>query len=195
MDFNEYVREYELERAEGTLLRYLSDVYKALVQTVPAPAKTTEIDEIIDLLRRHRARTVDASLLDEWERMLDEPGAALEAARRAAGAGGAGHHARRARVHGARAQRDLPVHQGPRAARLGLRRGDVRRRGRAWRAPRVATDDPWSAARFEQAMKPYFEEHPALRTDPAARAPDNTRVTKTGPRHVGGRPGPVGCGR
>ena len=30
MDFNEYVREYELGRAEGTLLRYLSDVYKAL---------------------------------------------------------------------------------------------------------------------------------------------------------------------
>ncbi|MGH7438167.1 MAG: DEAD/DEAH box helicase, partial [Polyangiaceae bacterium] len=31
MDFNEYVREYELGRAEGTLLRYLSDAYKALV--------------------------------------------------------------------------------------------------------------------------------------------------------------------
>ena len=39
MDFNEYVREYELGRAEGTLLRYLSDAYKALAQTI---ARTRE---------------------------------------------------------------------------------------------------------------------------------------------------------
>ena len=37
--FAEYVKEYELERAEGLVLRYLSDVYKAFVQTVPALAK------------------------------------------------------------------------------------------------------------------------------------------------------------
>ncbi len=39
MDFNEYVREYDLGRAEGTLLRYLSDVCKALVQSVPLPRR------------------------------------------------------------------------------------------------------------------------------------------------------------
>ena len=38
--FAEYVRDYGLERAEGLLLRYLSDVYKALVQNVPEAAKT-----------------------------------------------------------------------------------------------------------------------------------------------------------
>ena len=79
MDFNEYVREYELGRAEGTLLRYLSDVYKALVQTVPAPAKTPEIEEMQVFLRA-MVRAVDSSLLDEWERMLAEPTAALQAA-------------------------------------------------------------------------------------------------------------------
>ena len=68
MDFNEYVREYELGRAEGTLLRYLSDVYKALVQTVPAPAKTAEVEEI-EVFLRAMVRAVDSSLLDEWERM------------------------------------------------------------------------------------------------------------------------------
>ena len=33
--FAEYIREYELQRAEGMLLRYLTDVYKVLVQSVP----------------------------------------------------------------------------------------------------------------------------------------------------------------
>ncbi|HLK35463.1 MAG TPA: DUF3516 domain-containing protein, partial [Polyangiaceae bacterium] len=68
MDFNEYVREYELGRAEGTLLRYLSDAYKTLVQTVPAPAKTPETDEI-EVFLRAMIRAVDSSLIDEWDRM------------------------------------------------------------------------------------------------------------------------------
>ena len=42
------------------------------------------------------------------------------------------------------------------------------------------SDDPWTAARFEQALLPFFEEHAELRTDPTARAPQHTRVTKTG---------------
>src|SRR5271163_1912187 len=42
-DFADYIKEYELQRAEGLLLRYLSDVYKALVQNVPDYAKNEEI--------------------------------------------------------------------------------------------------------------------------------------------------------
>src|SRR6185312_12761863 len=68
MDFNEYVREYELGRAEGTLLRYLSDAYKALVQTVPAPAKTPAVEDL-EVFLRAIVRSVDSSLLDEWERI------------------------------------------------------------------------------------------------------------------------------
>ena len=67
MDFNEYVREYELGRAEGTLLRYLSDAYKTLVQGVPAPAQTPEGDEI-EVFLRAMVRSIDSSLVDEWER-------------------------------------------------------------------------------------------------------------------------------
>jgi superfamily II RNA helicase len=37
--FNGYVRTYGLARAEGVLLRYLSDVYKALIQTIPEDAE------------------------------------------------------------------------------------------------------------------------------------------------------------
>jgi hypothetical protein len=44
--FSDYVQEYDLERAEGLLLRHLSSVYKVLVQTVPDGAKTDAVREI-----------------------------------------------------------------------------------------------------------------------------------------------------
>ena len=70
MSFQEYVREYGLERIEGVLLRYLSDVYKTLVQTVPAWAKDERVDDIITTFGAI-VRQVDSSLLDEWERLKD----------------------------------------------------------------------------------------------------------------------------
>jgi hypothetical protein len=68
MSFGEYVREYGLERVEGMLLRYLSDVYKTLVQTVPAWAKNEAVEDLITTFGAV-VRQVDASLLDEWERL------------------------------------------------------------------------------------------------------------------------------
>src|SRR6201999_3352878 len=55
---------------------YLSDAYKALVQTVPAPAKTPEVEEI-EVFLRAIVRSVDSSLLDEWERVLAGPDAVI----------------------------------------------------------------------------------------------------------------------
>ncbi len=66
--FREYVREYGMERSEGLLLRYLSEVYKVLAQTVPREAKTEELEEI-EVFFGATVREVDSSLLDEWERM------------------------------------------------------------------------------------------------------------------------------
>jgi superfamily II RNA helicase len=68
MTFPEYVREYGLERSEGLLLRYLSEIYKVLVQTVPASAKDEEMSAIIDYLGA-MVRQVDSTLLDEWEKL------------------------------------------------------------------------------------------------------------------------------
>ncbi|NBU21681.1 DUF3516 domain-containing protein [bacterium] len=45
--FPEYIRDYGLQRAEGVLLRYLSEAYKVLTQTVPEPSKTDALYEII----------------------------------------------------------------------------------------------------------------------------------------------------
>jgi len=68
MGFVEYVKEYGLQRSEGVLLRYLTDSYKALVQTVPEGAKTEAVYELCDWLGLS-VRYVDASLLDEWEQL------------------------------------------------------------------------------------------------------------------------------
>jgi superfamily II RNA helicase len=175
MDFNEYVREYELGRAEGTLLRYLSDVYKALVQTVPAPAKTPEVEEIAVFLRA-MVRAVDSSLLDEWERMRSgeaPPGApGAEAASPAAAATegpGPGE------VDVTRDERGFTVLV--RNAMFQLLRA-LARKDWAGAAALVSEEpEPWTAERIEAALRPFFEEHAAIRLDPGARAPDKTRIT------------------
>ncbi len=72
MTFTEYVNHYGLKRSEGVLLRYLSDVYKGLVQNIPEDARTDDIDDLIAWLGAV-VRQVDSSLIDEWERLLDPP--------------------------------------------------------------------------------------------------------------------------
>ncbi len=70
--FGDYIKEYGLERAEGVLLRYLTQVYKVLVQTVPSKARSEELDEVIAYLHSTLKR-VDSSLLTEWEQMQELP--------------------------------------------------------------------------------------------------------------------------
>ncbi len=66
--FNQYVSRYGLKRSEGLVLRYLTDCYKALVQTVPTAAVDDRLAEVIEWLGE-LVREVDSSLLDEWERL------------------------------------------------------------------------------------------------------------------------------
>ena len=66
--FNQYVSRYGLKRSEGLVLRYLTDCYKALVQTVPAAAVNEQLAEATQWLGA-LVRGVDSSLLDEWERL------------------------------------------------------------------------------------------------------------------------------
>ena len=66
--FNQYVSRYGLKRSEGLVLRYLTDCYKALVQTVPSAAVDDRLAEVIEWLGG-LVREVDSSLLDEWERL------------------------------------------------------------------------------------------------------------------------------
>ena len=66
--FNQYVSRYGLKRSEGLVLRYLTDCYKALVQTVPSAAVDERLAEVTEWLGA-LVRDVDSSLLDEWERL------------------------------------------------------------------------------------------------------------------------------
>ncbi|WP_082763569.1 RNA helicase [Frondihabitans sp. PAMC 28766] len=70
MTFTDYVNFYGLARSEGLVLRYLSDAYRALRQTIPDEAKTDELLDIIEWLGE-LVRQVDSSLLDEWEEMVN----------------------------------------------------------------------------------------------------------------------------
>lgn len=66
MNFSQFVMYYKLARVEGGLLRYLTDVYRALVQTVPEDLVTEPLQNIIDWLGDLVLR-VDSSLVQEWE--------------------------------------------------------------------------------------------------------------------------------
>ena len=68
--FDDYIKDYGLERAEGLLLRHISSVYKTLSQTVPDSKKNDTIREIEIYLKTLIQKT-DSSLMDEWERMKD----------------------------------------------------------------------------------------------------------------------------
>jgi superfamily II RNA helicase len=163
MDFNEYVRDYELGRAEGTLLRYLSDAYKALVQTVPAPAKTPEVDEI-EVFLRAMIRAVDSSLLDEWERMRNPEAWAATAAPAPDEAPG-----------------EVDVTRDAKAFTVLVRNS-------MFQLLRAAGRKDWGAAAslvrggtpeaLEAAFAPFYAEHPTIRLDPSARAPDRTRIAQ-----------------
>ena len=73
LSFGELVSFYQLARSEGLVLRYLSDAYRAIRQTVPAEAQTEELLDLIAWLGE-LVRQVDSSLVDEWDELIDPVG-------------------------------------------------------------------------------------------------------------------------
>jgi superfamily II RNA helicase len=169
MTFADYVREYELQRSEGLVLRYLSETYKTLVQTVPESYRDDALLDVITFLRA-TVRGVDSSLVDEWERLRD-PG--FEPAAKADPRAALGPPPLWAdpRAFAARLRNELH------ALLVALARKDWEG---AVAALAPATD--WTAARVEAELAPYFAEHPSIDTTPAARRPHHTFVKETGPR-------------
>ena len=82
MGFTDFVRRYELARSEGLVLRYLSDAYRTLRQTVPDAHRSPDLETIIEWLGE-TIRQTDSSLIDEWE-ALSHPDEVLGPPRRAA---------------------------------------------------------------------------------------------------------------
>ncbi len=75
--FNQFVARYGIKRSEGQLLRYLTDCYKTLIQTVPSSHLTDDLDDVIEWLGA-MIRRVDSSLIDEWERLRNPDPAEAE---------------------------------------------------------------------------------------------------------------------
>ncbi|MGH3357106.1 MAG: DEAD/DEAH box helicase, partial [Nocardioidaceae bacterium] len=158
MTFHEYVASYRLARSEGLVLRYLSDAYKAMRQTVPESART---DEVVDLTAwlGELVRQVDSSLLDEWE-ALTAPSAEAQPVRRGSSLDEA----------------PPPVTANRRAFRVLVRNALFRRIELA--ALRryddlgdLDADAGWDASRWEQAMDAYFTEYIRLGAGQDARGP------------------------
>ena len=70
MGFTDFVGRYQLARSEGLVLRYLTDAYRTLRQTVPDAHRTPELEELVEWLGE-TVRQTDSSLLDEWEALAD----------------------------------------------------------------------------------------------------------------------------
>jgi hypothetical protein len=68
--FGDFVRFYGLTRSEGLVLRYLSDAYRTMRQTISGDKRTPELDDIIEWLGE-LVRQVDSSLVDEWEALVN----------------------------------------------------------------------------------------------------------------------------
>ena len=175
--FSDYVKSYGLERSEGVLLRYLSQLYRTLDQTVPESAKTDELWDVLGYFRSLVGET-DASLLEEWERMRHPEILLAESALPAASA----------RKKEASWMTELLANPRVFAARV---RAEAQLLVRAlarkdWEeaADRVFADatDPWDAERFEAAMAPFFEEYGELVSGAEARLHHLTQLKSAGPR-------------
>jgi superfamily II RNA helicase len=151
MTFVEYVGFYQLARAEGSVLRYLADAYKALRQTVPEEAKTEEVAELTEWLGE-LVRQVDSSLLDEWEK-LTNPAAESTPDDRAPDVT-ANTRAFRVLV------RNALFHRVQLAAR------------QAWdELGALDAESGWNADAWADAVDPYFDLHDEIGTGPDARGP------------------------
>ena len=159
MTFNDFTGYYQLARSEGVVLRYLSDAFKALRQTVPEDAKTDELYDLTEWLGT-LVRQVDSSLLDEWEQLRHpESAVAVEALDDAP-----------------------PPVTANRRAFVVLVRNAMFRRVELAALRRYAAladlDDDWSPMRWEEALAPYFAEHDCIGTGRAARAAAMVEVSE-----------------
>ena len=155
MTFREYISVYGLVRSEGAVLRYLSDVFKALRSGVPAGARTEELTDIVEWLGE-LVRQVDSSLLDEWEQ-LTSPDQPLDAPV-------------------AVPARPRPLTGNERAFTAMVRNALFRRvelfARRRWNdLGELDSGSGWTASRWEQVIADYFAEHDDVGTGADARGP------------------------
>jgi len=177
--FTQFVADYRVARSEGLLLRYLSDAYRALRQTVPERAKSDELDDLVEWLGE-TVRQTDSSLLDEWEALTDPEAVARAAA--AAAAGGPPTPPRpitaNARAFGVMV-RNAMFQKVRLAARD--RFAELARLDAAAAERRGAGRAPMDVAAWEDALGAYWDEHDEIGIGPDARSPQLLLVDRRPP--------------
>ncbi|MGY1709547.1 DEAD/DEAH box helicase [Geodermatophilus sp. SYSU D00758] len=155
LTFRELVGTYGLTRAEGAVLRYLSDAYKALRSGVPAAARTEEVTDLVEWLGE-LVRQVDSSLLDEWEALTDPDRPADEPV--------------------AVPARPRPLTGNERAFTAMVRNALFHRvqlwaRRRWYDLGELDAGSGWDAERWGEVVQAYFADHDEVRTGADARGP------------------------
>ncbi|MEX3610009.1 DUF3516 domain-containing protein [Rothia sp. LK2588] len=174
MDFGSYVQFYSLDRSEGILLRYLSDAYKALRQTVPVSASTDELVDIIEWLGEV-IRQTDSSLVDEWEKML---------------AGDASDVPQRESLEDVVADQAPAVTDNPRAFKVMVRnamfyRVELFAREKERALGELDGESGWGEDRWADALDDYFADYDDIFTDAAARSPQLVTIDDDTAAHPG----------
>ena len=188
--FDDYIRDYGLQRSEGVLLRYLNDAYKTLLQTVPEGYREERADDVLQFLRT-TVRATDSSLLDEWEALLDPANAALTAEEKALRQAAAQAH--RA-VLAARPRTTDDLLREPRqlAARvrtelhrllLALKRMDFAYAIAGLRRPPPGSPArAWTEVELQAELAPCLAALGNLDITPRSRRPDQTTLIPDGPK-------------
>jgi len=177
MSFTDFVSRYQLARSEGLVLRYLTDAYRTLRQTVPAEHRVGELADLIEWLGE-TVRQTDSSLLDEWEALGDPD------------------HASRTVTEHEPPTTPRPISQQERPFRVMVRNAMWRRVEMVARddldglmaVERAAADrtDPARAvvmtrSAWDAAIEDYYAEHDEVLIGADARGPDLLRIeTETG---------------
>ena len=150
-DFKGYIQKLNIARSEGILLRYLAEAFRSLERTVPVAKRNEQLEDIISWLG-FMVRSVDSSLVDEWEAAGDA--AALDMAPPSAA---------------------NQVVADRRGVTLLVRNALIRRVTLAARdhydqLGELDADFGMTATRWERVLDAYYEQHEEILTDADARS-------------------------
>ncbi len=173
--FADYIKTYGLMRAEGLLLRHLTNVYRALAHTVPTAFKTEAVDEVITYLE-NLLRITDSSLLDEWE-TLRNPDHVPTTAEAAPELSAAPRDITRDRECFTRLVRNEVF----RFLRM-LANQSYQEIDETFDLGTLCPEAKWKYTELENIMAPYYEAHEWIRLDPEARNKKNTHIIESDDR-------------
>lgn len=159
-DFKGYIQKLNIARSEGILLRYLAEAFRSLDRTVPVAKRNEQLEDIISWLG-FMVRSVDSSLMDEWEAAGDP--AALDMAPPSAAD----------QVVADRRGVTLLVRNAL------IRRVTLAARERYDQLGELDSDFGMTATRWERALDAYHEQHEEILTDADARSSAMLSIDET----------------